>query len=313
MIKKNKILTITPNPALDVSGFVDRIVPNEKTYVRGEIHAPGGNAINVARILNRLDVPVVASGFLGGTTGEEVASLLRAEHLHQQFIKIAEPTRMNITVSNQSDHKQTRLSFPGPHIARQEKAQMFKAVKNCRGVSTLVIGGSLPPNFSIQDLRKIITIAQHKNISVVVDCPGSVLKHLDSSKLLLIKPNLEEFHAMSGRRARSIVAVKKQALRLLEMASYVCISSVQGGALLVTNSGCFFGKIAPIKVKSTVGAGDSMVAAMVAQLHLGNISGAEILRWGLAAAAATLSETGTTLGSASQIRTLYKRTVVVEV
>lgn len=310
---KNRVLTITPNPSLDISGFVDRIIPNEKTYVHDEIHAPGGNAINVARILCRLEVPVVASGFLGGSAGNEVASLLKKENVRQHFIKTKESTRTNITVSRRGHHQQTRLSFSGPSIQPKEKYQLSKFVRSQHPAGIFVIGGSLPPNFTVRDLTGLIEIAQKQNAGVVVDCPGSVLQHLKRYKLLLIKPNLEEFQSMTQSRVRTISAVKKKALRLLKRVSYVCISSVEGGALLVTHSGCFFGKIPHVKIRSTVGAGDSMVGAMVGQLFLGNSSASDILRWGLAAAAATLSEQGTTLGSAEEIKELYKKTIVIKV
>jgi len=92
------VCTITPNPALDLSGIVDSIKPNEKNYIRNEQRYPGGNAINAARILKRLGVPVVASGFLGGSTGNEIFQLLKAEELKQHFIQIKESSRINITV-----------------------------------------------------------------------------------------------------------------------------------------------------------------------------------------------------------------------
>jgi len=138
---KRKILTLTPNPALDITGAVDRIVPNEKTYVYDEAHAPGGNGINVARILTRLGVPAYVSGFLGGSTGEEIAKLLLAENIRQCFIKVSEPSRINITVSNHNDHRQTRLSFQGPAIKSDETDCLLKLVRDSHGVEMLIIGG----------------------------------------------------------------------------------------------------------------------------------------------------------------------------
>lgn len=312
-MKKIRVLTITPNPALDLSGSVERIELNEKTYVQNETRAPGGNAINVARILTRLGTPVLATGFLGGSTGDELAELLTAERVPQHFVKTQEPTRINMTISNRHDHKQTRFSFSGPRITRAEAGRLQKLVKTESPKGILVLGGSMPPQFTIHEVRTLIRSAQKRNVGVVVDCPGVILKDLKIPGLLLIKPNLAEFQEMTQSRVRSLTAVKRKALRLLNVASYICISSVEGGALLVTATGCYFGKISRVKIRSTVGAGDSMVAAMVAQLCAGNSSPAEILRWGLAASAATLSEAGTNLGTAAKMRELYKKTKVVEV
>src|SRR4051812_19529252 len=104
------IYSFTPNPALDLGGFVDEIIPNEKAYVDHESRAPGGNAINSARVMKRLGAPVVATGFLGGGIGDELKSLLDREKVNHHFIPIRESTRVNITVSNRKTHLQTRLS-----------------------------------------------------------------------------------------------------------------------------------------------------------------------------------------------------------
>lgn len=310
---KKIIYTITPNPALDLSGTVKDLKPNEKAYVQNEKRAPGGNAINAARILHRLRTPVMASGFLGGSTGEEIEDLLQQEGLHSEFVKIAESTRINITISNLNDHQQTRLSFAGPSLKLSEKKKIFEYVDSKEDMGILLIGGSLPKNFSHNDLLHLMKIAKRKGVGVVVDCPGDIMSLAVSGRPLLIKPNLEEFQAMTGLRGKSIGAVKKKAETLLTHVKYVCVSSVEGGALLVTREGSFFGSIPKIKVRSTVGAGDSMVGAMVAQIYQGQQSSADILRWGLAASAATLSETGTTLGKAVHIKKFYKKTVVEKI
>jgi fructose-1-phosphate kinase PfkB-like protein len=114
------IYTITPNPALDLNGTVEKIVPNEKTYVHHETRFPGGNAINAARMIKKFGQPVIASGFLGGEIGKEVTALLKHEGIRCQFIQIQNHTRINITVSTQKTHLQTRFSFPGPQIQAQE-------------------------------------------------------------------------------------------------------------------------------------------------------------------------------------------------
>jgi fructose-1-phosphate kinase PfkB-like protein len=115
---------------------------------------------------------------------------------------------------------------------------------------------------------------------------------------------------MTETKVRSLKAVQKKAKEFLDKVPYICVSSVEGGTLLVGREGNYFGKIPSVKVISTVGAGDSMVAGMISQLQSGGVIPSEMLRWGLAAAAATLSEPGTTLGSASRIRQLYEKAVV---
>lgn len=304
------VCTITPNPVLDLGGIVDNLRPNEKSYVHDQTKYPGGNAINVSRILTRLNIPVLATGFLGGSIGQEIKLLLDYEGVKNQFIKIKDRSRIGVTVSNKSDHRQTRLSFPGPHIMRQEKESLNDLLRKKQNISLLVIGGSLPQGFSQKDAVKLMKIANKKKIRSIIDCPGNILREFISHGPLLIKPNLDEFHELINANVKSIGAVRKKAQGLLDKVPYVCVSSVEGGTLLVTRNQSYFGRIPPIKIKSTVGAGDSMVGAMVAQLYKGNTSPEELLRWGLAASAATLSEPGTTLGNGNEVRRLYDKTTV---
>jgi 1-phosphofructokinase family hexose kinase len=304
------ICALTPNPALDLSGVVRELTPNEKSYVTDEKRLPGGNAINAARILHRLKIPVIASGFLGGSTGEELAALLKAEKVKTSFVDIHGSTRINVTVSNSADRQQTRLSFPGPKIRTVEKKNLFDFFSRQKNLAFLLVGGSLPQGFTAKDVRHLMALARKKGIESVIDCPGPVLADLLSAKPLLIKPNLEEFQELTGSSVKSIGQVQQKAQKMLKDVPYVCVSSVEGGTLLLTRQGTFFGRIPKLQIHSTVGAGDSMVGAMLAQLYQGCEDPAELLRWGLAASAATLAEPGTTLGTAAAIRALYRKTRV---
>lgn len=304
---KRYVLSFTPNPTLDLGGVVDQIKPNEKSYVHDQTKSPGGNGINAARILKRLRVPTVACGFIGGGVGEEIQFLLSQEGVKSEFVSIQGHSRICVTVSNRKDRQQTRLTFPGPHILPHEKSALFKVIERGRSIEILIIGGSLPTGFRRSDARKIMEIARRKKIPCVVDCPGEVLRELIDEQPYFIKPNLIEFQEATGTRVKSIRSVHQEARKLLERVPYVCVSSVEGGALLVTKNGAYFGRIPRIRIKSTVGAGDSMVGAMTAQFYRGNKSSRDILRWGLAAAAATLSHPGTAFGTAREIQGLYER------
>lgn len=304
---KSLVLTITPNPSLDITGTVDHIIPNEKCYVLNEKKYPGGNAINVSRVLTRLNINNTATGFLGGSIGNEIHQLLHNEHVKSEFVQISESSRVGLTISNRSDHQQTRLSFAGPRIKTFEKKLLLNKVSSYQKIQLIVIGGSLPPNYKNTDICKIIEEAHKKNIPVIVDCPGHTLRKIIRVRPLLIKPNLEEFQALTKTSVKTIKSVSQQAKKLLSKVSLICISSVESGALLVTPTQTYFGRIPKMKIKSTVGAGDSMVAAMSAEVFKNNTHYGDVLRWGLAAAAATLAHSGTTLGSANEIKKMYKK------
>lgn len=300
------IITLTPNPALDVSGTVPKLIPNEKAYVSHEMRLPGGNGVNAARIAHRLGADVVATGFLGGSVGKEFAELLTLEKIPQHFIEIQGHTRSNVTISLEESHEQTRLSFPGPKIQKSEKEALMYFLERSLP-HLIVVGGSFPQGFSTGFLSQLIKHFHENDVPVFVDIPGKLLKDVVDAKPVFIKPNLTEYQEMMGKKVSKIKDVLKLARTLSHLVPLQCISSVEGGALLVTPEHAWFGTIPKLKVQSTVGAGDSMVGAMahVFVKSSNKITPAlceRMLRTGLAASAATLSNKGLTMGTKASIR-----------
>ena len=317
------IYTITPNPALDLGGIVEKIVPNEKMYVQKETRFPGGNGVNAARVIRGLGVPVIASGFLGGGVGKEFRMLLKKEKVRHQFVEISSHTRISLTVTNKSNGLQTRLSFPGPRIQRRDIKNLESFLTRIPKNSFLVLGGSLPPGFEILQLEKLIRNARRRGIQMIVDVPGKYLRAILKSKPLMIKPNLTEFQELTQSSAYKTSDVLREAQKMTSHVPMICISSVEGGALFVTRDAAWFGLGPKIKVASTVGAGDSMVGAISAALWKShqkskdqplNFStlpdGGILLRWGLAAALATLITPGTQLGSNKSIHSFYPKILI---
>lgn len=312
------IVAITPNPTLDLGGVVDRILPDEKNYVHEETRFPGGNAINAARIIHRLGVPVEVSGFLGGGIGNEVRELIGAEGLRQDFIPIRGSTRISVTVSNRANHHQTRLSFAGPRVSRTEFEVLLSYLDRVPPGTLVVIGGSLPPGLSGRHLVEMLNTIGGNRRECVLDVPGPLLRDAALARIppLLIKPNLIEFSQYLGREVSSLNEVITAAQEVLSRIPLICVSSVAGGAVLVSSHGAWFGRTPAFEIRTTVGAGDSMVGAMCARLRQWDFvsrhdprfteclrnEGPGLLRWGLAAACATLSVAGTQLGKADDIR-----------
>jgi 1-phosphofructokinase family hexose kinase len=311
------ILAITPNPVLDLGGTVNRLVPDEKNYLHYETRFPGGNAVNAARILCRLGSHVVAGGFLGGGVGAEIRELLEAEKVNHFFIPVGGSSRVGVTVTNFSSLHQTRLSFSGPTVSHHEYEKLLEMIRNLSRGTLVVIGGSFPPGMKEDCLGEMVAIAFQKHCECVVDVPGTILKQaqFSTSFPLLIKPNLIEFKDFVGEELGSRDKVLDAALALTQKIPLVCVSSVDGGAILATPYGSWFGRIPDVDVKTSVGAGDSMVGAMCAVLskwkfetrhdprfadHL-KTNGDMLLRWGLAASCATLIVQGTQLGSKEDI------------
>jgi 1-phosphofructokinase family hexose kinase len=308
------IYTITFNPALDLSGFVEYLSPNEKNYVHDEIYSPGGNGINSGLIAQRLNSKVLLTGFLGGANGEEIKSKLNALHVKHDFIKISGSTRMNITISNNKTHQQTRLSFPGPKIKNVEKNHLFLMLKKLSSHDLVILGGSLPPGISVSFVLRLIKFIKSRNAFCMVDMPGKVIKDLIKARPDFIKPNLTEFQEIIGKKVTSIRSSIIQVKKLLNDVPMICLSSVEGGALFLTTKEIWYGKLPPVKIRSTVGAGDSMVGAMANRIESGrSFTCEELLRIGLSASCATLTEKGATLGTKKSILNYYPKILIKKI
>lgn len=327
---------ITPNPALDLSGDINEITPNEKNYVLSESRFPGGNAVNCGRLLSRLGCAVTIGGFMGGSTGEQVKNLLGADNIRTDFIRIAGETRINVTVSNRATHQQTRFSFPGPVILRPESTQLIKKYAAKKRGSLFIFGGSFPPKFTIKEAKAIIRGAHLNKIATIVDVPAEHLRSLIHAKPLMIKPNLFEFEQLVGKNLKTIAQIVSEAQKFLKHCPLICISSVQKGVLLVTKTSSYFSEGPPVQAKSSVGAGDSLVGGMAAGMLNEGLSyetffgrdvhdakravGAvpleswqAILNLGVGSAMATVTHPGTELGSREEILKYAKKVRVTKI
>lgn len=296
------IYTVTFNPALDVSGVVDNLIPDEKNYVKDEMHMPGGNGLNAGIIAHRLKREVILTGLIGGSNGEEVKRLLDKDKIPHSFVEITGMTRMNLTIANKTDHRQTRLSFPGPLVIASEARNLAALLHKVSPKDIILLGGSLPLGLNTNYVVKLIKSFRSDGIRCLVDMPGNLLKDIITAKPSFIKPNLSEFQILVGKKVNSLNGVVQSARRLLDDVPIICVSSVEGGAILMNKREVWFGKIPSVKIRSTVGAGDSMVGAMISLWDRNpSASIEELLRLGLSASCATLTEPGLTLGSRKSI------------
>lgn len=336
-MKNFTIYTVTPNPALDLSGIVHEIRPNEKNYVFRERRDPGGNGINASRVITRLakfsafhSVKTLALGFLGGCIGQEINSLLKVEKVPQAFTPIRESTRANTTISNKKTHKQTRLTFHGPEISSRERNALLKKIqKTCKKPGILILGGSLPLGCPVSVYEHINTIAHRNGLGVVIDVPAPLLKKVTrfTYKPLILKPNQNELEGWIGHSLKSDAALKSAAQKLARTCSLCVVSLAERGALFATEKQVFFAKAPRIQARGTVGAGDSMLAGIVSVLaSVGVTTSAtfenlerenpptfeevlyECARWGLACGAATATSVGTSLAEPHEILRLAKCT-----
>jgi 6-phosphofructokinase 2 len=289
------VYTITLNPALDRTLWVEKIQPDESNRIAKEERYAGGKGVDVSKVLTTLGVSNKAIGFVGGFAGEELEGRLLNEGISCDFIRISGETRTNIIVNDMSSGNQTVFSASGPEIKPYELMQIIHKVEKLEKPDIVTISGSLPPGIHPEIYRKIIGIAKNKGATVVLDTDGDGLKVGIQGFPEVIKPNVHELSRLIGKELKGMDAIKRAALNVHKQGvKIVLVSMGAKGILLVSKSQRYLAYPPKVKVKNTIGAGDSAVAGFVYGLIKGK-SLKEALTYAVAAGTATTMKPGTAL------------------
>ena len=309
-----EIVTLTPNPAIDLSTSIDRVVPTSKLRCTALRRDPGGGGINVTRVIKRLGGDVEAIFPIGGLTGQLLHRLVVDESIACRVIEVEAETREDLSVTEQSTGKQYRFLLPGIALREAEWRGCLDALAVSKPRPKFVVAsGSLPPGVPNDFYAQAAAIASRLGAKFVLDTSGAPLVAALEHGVYLIKPNLREMCELAGAAlvgqgdwvaaARHFIGAGK--------VEVIALSLGHLGALLVTRDQALRAPALPIKPVSSVGAGDSFLGAIVASLAQGN-SIADAFRLGVAAGSAAVIHEGTELSQAPEIHRLLAQ-VKIEV
>lgn len=288
-----KVVTLTINPALDKSATIVDMTPFDKLECHDITYHPGGGGINISRVLNRLKIESKCFFPFGGKTGEHLIELLQEDHIEVFATPIAVLTRENFAVFNNKTKLQYRFGMPTAAFSENEMVVLEKLInEQVLENDILVISGSLPKGLPVNYYSKIIQNLNAKNVKVIVDTSGPVFNEVLKNELFLIKPNQKELARLACKESLTKKEREAFALRMVadKTAKYVVVSLGKEGAFMAHEKGITYVKAPVISVKSTIGAGDSMVAGLIYGI-IKNETPKNILRWGVACGvSATLSE-----------------------
>ena len=293
------LYTLTLSPSLDSATMTPQIYPEGKLRCSAPVFEPGGGGINVARAITHLGGKATAIFPAGGATGEHLVALLADEQVAVDTVDARDWTRQNLHVHVESSGEQYRFVMPGAKLSDDEFRQLEEKVLTIESGSLLVISGSLPPGVKTEKLTALVQAVLQRGIRCIVDSSGDALKAaLEPGQLELVKPNQKELSALVNRELNQPDDVRTAAEELVRTgkAHRVVVSLGPQGALAVDKTGCVQVVPPPMKSQSTVGAGDSMVGAMVLKLAQG-ASLLEMARYGVAAGSAATINQGTRLCS----------------
>lgn len=300
------ILTVTVNPCIDISAKVPALIPDKKLKCTEMKKEPGGGGINVSRVIKRLGGETRALYLAGGYSGDFFTSMLRAEGVDTRAVPTVNETRENFIVAEESTSRQYRFGMPGPLISEAEWQQCLREIEEGSTAPFIVASGSLTGGIPTDFFARLSAIARRKNACFILDTSGEPLTAALREGVYMLKPNLGELSHITGvdylapdavvEAARSVIARGQCEVMVVSMAAQ--------GAWLVTASFAEHLKAPAVQVKSTVGAGDSMVAGMVWSLAAGHDLKVAF-RYGIACGSATTMKEGTALCQPADVQDLF--------
>jgi 6-phosphofructokinase 2 len=294
------IVTLTINPAIDVSTSAEQVVPFHKVRCISARRDPGGGGINVARVLKRFGAEATAMYAMGGTLGRLLRDLLDQEGISGLPVTIVEETREDFTVLEQVSGRQYRFVLPGPRLSEREWRAFLDTfasrVSLERRTRFVVASGSLPPGVPIDFYGRVAWMAKQAGAKIVVDTSGLPLKAALDAGVYIVKPSLREFRELMAAPLESERDQVAACRTLLQRgrAEMVALTLGDQGALLVTHDRVLRAQVVPIKPVSVVGAGDSFLGGMIWSLASGHAI-EDAFRYGMAAGSAALLMPGTEL------------------
>jgi 6-phosphofructokinase 2 len=303
----SKIITVTFNPAIDKSTSIDKLIPDKKLNCAIPVYEPGGGGINVARAIKKLGGEAVAFYLAGGYSSVKFNELLNDEEIKSIVTKTKNNIRENLVVVEEISNKQFRFGMPGMEVFEPEWKAFLKSIEQVEEVDFIVASGSLPKGIPKDIFGRIALIAQKKKAKFIVDTTGEALIKAVEAGVYLIKPNLGELSSLLGIEEIKIESVGKVARQLIEKGKceVAVVSLGADGAMLVTKDDMHTIKPPKVERKSTVGAGDSMVAGIVLSLSKSN-NLLKALQYGVACGTAATMNEGSELCRKKDADLLYE-------
>lgn len=311
MTASTGIATLTLNPAIDQSVAISDFTAGEVNRVDWERSDPGGKGVNVASFLADLGFRVTVTGFLGRENCAVFERLFRDKEMNDAFLRIQGKTRVNVKIIDEAQRRNTDINFPGQAVGAAELTSLRGAIDALlAGHQWFVLSGSLPAGVPADIYTELIGLLKGAGKRVVLDTSGEPMRAAIAAAPHAIKPNIAELEEVLGVRLPDQAAVVQAATALVGGGiECVIVSMGKDGALFVDAQECLLAQPPAVEVKSTVGAGDAMVAGFVAG-RLRGASLADCARLATATAVGALTQLGPRLSTAQTTKSIMQQVAV---
>jgi 1-phosphofructokinase family hexose kinase len=306
-MRTQSITTLCLNPALDVSYHVEKLISEQKTRSDTTRHDPGGNGINIGRAFKRMQIESDTFCVIAGSVGQILKDLLEQELENIYYEHVDGNTRINTTIIELDTRQQFQVVDSGTDIPELQLQTITNDFTKHAGNGFAIITGSCQPNVPKNLYAKLVERINDQGGKAVIDSHGEILKQAIDAKPYLIKPNKYELETLLQIELPTVEAIAHTARQLQQSGvDNVCVSLGEGGALLTSAENSYYAPALNVAINTTVGAGDSMVAGMVAGFVEEN-SATEALRHGIACGAGTVMHPGTELFSGKELENFRQR------
>ena len=308
------ITAVCLNPAIDRTVSVAALVPGGLNRVTASRSDAGGKGVNVAVTLARLGEEAACVAFLPRENGRLVEEKLRGEGVEGAGVVLDGAIRTNLKVLDESKREITEINESGAPVSEAQLEAMAALIERYAEKSDcLVLSGSLPPGCPASYYRDIMERIAPLPCRVVLDADAARLREGLKAKPFLIKPNRHELTELTGQPLDTLADIAKAARALVEDGVGLAAVSMGGeGALIVSREGALFAPRMEVTPRSTVGAGDAMIAGLVAGLHRG-LPLKDTFRLGVACASASVMSEGTGLIDRATVDALLPRVQILPV
>ena len=306
------IYTVTLNPALDKTVVVERFAVDAVNRIRSVRMDPGGKGINVSKVIARMGGASVAMGLLGGQTGNAIRESLEAMGIPMDVIGISAETRTNIKIVDPVLGQNTDLNEPGPRVESDVAQQLLRRLLGRLVPGDIVVlAGSLPEGLPPDTYGQWITPCKAAGARVFLDADGMAFAAGAQAGPDLVKPNAKELSGWAGRPLTDMKALIDAAQALCNRGiANVVVSMGAQGMLFVRQDGAVYAPGIPIRVSSTVGAGDSVVAALVLAMDRG-MTPEQAMRLAVATGTANAMSDGTQAADRAAVEAICPRVKLV--
>lgn len=311
------ILTVTLNPALDLSTSVPHVVPGDKLRLRPAVRDAGGGGVNVARAIGELGGRAKAFVALAGHIGAAYRDLLAEEPLDPVPFEIPGDTRQSLAVTDETTGEQYRFVMPGPRWSPELAHAAIEAIAEVAPEGGyVVLSGSQPPGVPVHFPTNLAAEIEGRGARLILDTSGPplhALMNVGSGRQHVLRLDGAESEALAGRAlaSRDDVADFARSLIARDVAEMVVLAMGPGGSVLVTRAGRWHCNTEDVPVKSKVGAGDSFVGAFTLALSRDAAPEAALVQ-GCAAASAAVMTDATELCAKSDVETLASTAILTQ-